>query len=96
LIAGTVDGKRSRRESEDHRQPSQRVKPEAKAAEGSLVAPEIAKADASRRLLSWQIRRMHEPAEMEYSSTAQPAMQGSIEARGVSKAQPGVETRGAS
>jgi hypothetical protein len=32
------------------------VKPEAKAAEGSLVAPEIAKVDASRKLLSWQVR----------------------------------------
>jgi hypothetical protein len=46
------------------------VKPEAKAAEGSLEAPEVAKADASRKLLSWQIRKMHEPAEIEYSSTA--------------------------
>ena len=50
LIAGTAGGTKSRRESKNHRQPSQRVKPEAKAAEGSLVAPEIAKADASRRL----------------------------------------------
>lgn len=50
MIAGTVGEKRVRRESDNHRQPSQRVKPEAKAAEGSLVAPEIAKADASRRL----------------------------------------------
>jgi len=72
------------------------VKPEAKAEEGSLVAPEIAKADASRRLLSWQIRKMHEPAETEYSSTAQPAMQGSVKARGASKAQPEVETFDAS
>jgi len=38
LIAGTVDEKRVRRESDNHRQPSQRVKPEAKAEEGSLVA----------------------------------------------------------
>jgi len=43
---------------------------EAKAEEGSLVAPEIAKVDASRKLFSWQIRRMHEPADTEYSSTA--------------------------
>jgi len=77
-------------------QPSQRVKPEAKAAEGSLVAPEIAKTDDGRGCLRWQIRRMHEPVEMEYSSTAQPAMQGSIEARGASKAQPEVGPRGAS
>ena len=33
---------------------------------------------------------MHEPADTEYSSTAQPAMQGSVEARGASKAQPEV------
>jgi len=72
------------------------VKPEAKAAEGSLAAPEIAKADASRRLLSWQIRRVHEPAEIEYSSAAQLPMQGPIEARGASKAQPEVEAHGAS
>jgi hypothetical protein len=51
LIAGTAGGTKRRRESKNRRQPSQRVKPEAKAAEGSLVAPEIAKADASRRLL---------------------------------------------
>jgi hypothetical protein len=31
------------------------VKPEAQAAEGSLDAPEDAKADASRKLLSWKI-----------------------------------------
>jgi hypothetical protein len=48
----------------------------------------------SEVVLSWQIRRMREPAETEYSSTAQPAMQGSVEARGVSQAQPEVETQG--
>jgi len=32
LIAGTVDGTGSQRELDAHRQPSQRVKPEAKAA----------------------------------------------------------------
>jgi len=31
------------------------VKPEAQAAEGSLDAPEDAKADASRKLFSWMI-----------------------------------------
>lgn len=31
------------------------MKPEAQAAEGSLDAPEDAKADASRKLLSWKI-----------------------------------------
>jgi len=31
------------------------VKPEAQAAEGSLDAPEVTKADASRKLLSWVI-----------------------------------------
>jgi len=72
------------------------VKPEAKAAEGSLVAPEIAKAAARRRLLSWQIRRVHEPADIEYSSAAQLAMQGSVEARGASQAQPEVAAHGAS
>jgi len=34
--------------------------------------------------------------EIEYSSTAQLAMQGSVEARGVPKAQPEVEALGAS
>jgi hypothetical protein len=96
LIAGTVDATRSRRELEAQRQPSQRVKPEAKAAEGSLAAPENAKADASRRLSCWQIRRVHEPVETEYSSTAQLAMQGSVEARGVPKAQPEVSACSAS
>jgi len=47
-------------------------------------------------LFSWQIRKVREPAEGEYSSTAQLAMQGSAEVRGASKAQPEVETRGAS
>jgi hypothetical protein len=31
------------------------VKPEAQAAEGSLDAPEVTKADASRKLFSWMI-----------------------------------------
>jgi len=53
-------------------------------------------AGESRRLLSWQIRKVREPAEIEYSSAAQPAMRGSVEARGASKAQPEVETPGAS
>jgi hypothetical protein len=96
LVAGTVGEKKVGRESDNRRQPSQKVKPEAKAAEGSLVAPEIAKVDASRKLLSWQIRKVQEPVEIEYSSTAQPAMQGSVEARGASKAQPEVETPDAS
>jgi len=34
------------------------VKPGAKAREGSLAAPEITKADASRKLSSWQIRKV--------------------------------------
>jgi hypothetical protein len=34
--------------------------------------------------------------DTEYSSTAQPAMQGSVEARGASKAQPEVSARSAS
>jgi len=72
------------------------VKPEAKAAEGSLAAPEVTRADASRQEFSWQIRRVHEPADTEYSSTAQLAMQGSVEARGASKAQPGETSCGAS
>ena len=96
MVAGTVGEKKVGRESDNRRQPSQRVKPGAKAQEGSLAAPEITKADASRKLSSWQIRKVREPAEIEYSSTAQPAMQGSVEARGVSKAQPEVETPGAS
>ena len=39
---------------------------------------------------------MHEPADTEYSSTAQLAMQGSVEARGASEAQPGETSCGAS
>jgi len=72
------------------------VKPGAKAQEGSLAAPEDAKVGASRKLFSWQIRKMREPAEIEYSSAAQLPMQGSVEVRGASKAQPEVETPGAS
>jgi hypothetical protein len=72
------------------------VKPEAKATEGSLVAPEIAKADASRTLLSWQIRKMQGPVDTENSSKAPPSMQRSVEARGASKAQPEIEKLGAS
>jgi hypothetical protein len=34
--------------------------------------------------------------DTEYSSTAQPAMQGSVEARGTSQAQPEVAAHGAS
>jgi len=40
LIAGTAGGTKRRRESAHRRKPSQRVKPEAKAEEGSLAAPE--------------------------------------------------------
>jgi hypothetical protein len=52
LVAGTVGGTKSRSESENRRQPSQRVKPEAKAEEGSLAASEDAKDGASRKLFS--------------------------------------------
>jgi hypothetical protein len=51
-------------------QPSQRVKPGAKAQEGLLAAPEDAKVGASRKLFSWKIRKKREPVETEYSSTA--------------------------
>ena len=72
------------------------MKPGAKVREGLLAAPEDAKIGESRELFSWQVRKVHEPAEIEYSSAAQPTMQGPVEARGASKAQPEVETLDAS
>ena len=50
MIAGVACGTKSQRELEDLRKPGQKVKPAAKAAEGSLAAPEFANADASRKL----------------------------------------------
>jgi hypothetical protein len=72
------------------------VKPEAKAAEGSLVAPEIAKVDASRKLLKLADSVDARTCGNGILIDGMPAMQGSVEVRGASKAQPEVETQGAS
>jgi hypothetical protein len=80
----------------DGRKPAQRVKPEAQAAEGSLDAPEAQKPTQVGSCLAGRFRKMQEPVETEYSSTASPSMQGSVETRSASEAQPEKEPRGAS
>jgi hypothetical protein len=60
------------------------VKPEAQAAEGSLDAPEDAKADASRKLFSWMIPEDARAGGNGILIDGLPAMQGSVETRSAS------------
>jgi len=80
----------------DYSGAGQRVKPEAQAAEGSLDAPEVQKPTQVGSCLAGRFRKMQEPVDTEYSSTASPAMQGSVETRSASQAQPEKQPRGAS